>query len=120
MSDARWKPVREDDSGGERRLERRRELAQSLARGGMENVQVLSFEQAETVLTPKRREIIETLRTEDDITSVRGLARTLDRDKAQVSRDLKTLAEHSVISYEETGRGKRPYLQQEHLVVEPL
>jgi len=85
----------------------------------MEGTQIISFESAEKVLTPKRREIIDTLRTED-IDSVRDLARTLGRDKGQVSRDLGVLAEHSVVQFEETGRAKRPYLTQEYIIVEPL
>jgi predicted transcriptional regulator len=101
------------------RRERRAEMARSLARGGMEGVQVLSFESAERVLTEKRREIIDALRTED-VESVRQLAELLDRDKAQVSRDLGVLAEHGVVQYEKDGRAKRPYLVQEHIVVEPL
>uniref|UniRef100_A0A7D5GQA5 Helix-turn-helix domain-containing protein n=2 Tax=Natrinema halophilum TaxID=1699371 RepID=A0A7D5GQA5_9EURY len=85
----------------------------------MEGVQVLSLESAETVLTPKRRELIETLRSED-VESVRDLARRVGRDKAQVSRDLGLLAEHSIIRYEEAGRMKRPCLVQEHIIVEPI
>lgn len=116
MSQVDWSQTEED---GRDRIEQRRELAQSLARGGMESVQVISFETAERVLTPKRREIIETLRTVE-VESVRQLARELDRDKAQVSRDLAVLAEHGVIKYEEGGRAKKPYLVQDHIVVEPL
>lgn len=101
------------------RVQRRARMAQALARGGMDGVQVISHESAEVVLTPKRREVIETLRSAD-VESVRGLARRLDRDKGQVSRDLGTLAEHGVVNYHSEGRSKRPYLTQEHIVVEPL
>jgi predicted transcriptional regulator len=85
----------------------------------MSGVQVISWESAETVLTPKRRELIETLR-ETTPESVRGLARELDRDKSQVSNDLSTLAELGVIQYEKNGNAKAPRLTQDHIVVEPI
>jgi predicted transcriptional regulator len=85
----------------------------------MENVQIISLESAEKVLTPKRKEIIRTLRHED-VASVRELARRLGRDKGQVSRDLQVLAEHAVIRYETDGRAKAPRLMQEHIVIEPI
>ncbi len=116
MSQIEWSASGIDDT---ERREKRAKMARSLARGGMEGVQVLSFESAERVLTEKRRELIETLRSED-VESVRQLAELLARDKGQVSRDLGVLAEHGVIRYEEDGRAKRPYLVQEHIVVEPL
>lgn len=116
MAEIDWSSTRLDE---EARAARRARMARALARGGMEGVQVLSFESAEKVLTPKRRELIETLRTED-VESVRHLARCVDRDKGQVSRDLGVLAEHGVIQYEENGRAKRPHLVQEYLTVEPI
>lgn len=99
--------------------DRRAEMARALARGGMANVQIISLESAERVLTPKRKEIIRTLR-EAEIGSVRELARRLNRDKGQVSRDLQVLAEHAVIRYETDGRSKAPRLTQDHIVIEPI
>jgi predicted transcriptional regulator len=122
MSELDWTDDQNDDTTEANtadRTDRRQQLAQALARGGMDGVQVLSLESANRALTPKRREIIETLRVKD-VDSVRDLARRLDRDKGQVSRDLGVLAEHGIISYDEDGRAKRPYLTQEHLIVEPL
>lgn len=104
---------------GERRESRTGEMARALSRGGMEGAHVLSLESAEEVLTPKRRELIELLRAEE-VDSVRELARCVERDKGQVSRDLGVLAEHGIIKYEESGRSKRPYIVQDHIVVEPL
>ncbi|WP_227379887.1 HVO_A0114 family putative DNA-binding protein [Haladaptatus halobius] len=52
--------------------------------------------------------------------NVRDLARQLVRDEGQVSRDLETLARHGVISFETDGRAKKPYLQHEHVIVEPI
>jgi predicted transcriptional regulator len=97
----------------------RGKMARSLARGGMSGVQVISWESAETALTPKRREIIEILR-EIDPGSVRALARELGRDKSQVSNDLSTLAELGIIEYEKNGNAKAPRLTQDHIVVEPI
>lgn len=101
------------------RIERRAQMARALAKGGMDGVHVLSHESAERVLTEKRRELIDVLRHEE-VESVRDLARRVERDKGQVSRDLATLAEHAVVGFETTGRAKRPYLQSDHLVVEPI
>lgn len=103
-------------SGG---TELRAEMARSLARGGMPGVQVITWEVADEILTRKRRELIETLRT-SEVESVRGLAREVGRDKAQVSRDLGVLAEHGVIQYEKNGTAKQPRLTQQHIVVEPV
>lgn len=108
-----------DTVGSDARDDLRAEMARSLARGGMAGVQVISWETANEVLTPKRKEIIETLR-EREVGSVRDLARVLERDKGQVSRDLGKLAEHGVIRYEKQGNAKAPYLTQKHVVVEPI
>jgi predicted transcriptional regulator len=99
--------------------ERRQQLARTLARGGMTDVLVLSHESAERVLTGKRRELVRVLDREP-VESVRDLARRADRDKAQVSRDLAVLAEHGVVDFDTDGRAKRPFLQHEHVVVEPI
>lgn len=101
------------------RVDRRAEIARALARGGMEGVQVISLETAQKVLTPKRYEIIDLLHDED-VESVRALARELGRDKGQVSRDLQELASHAIIEYETDGRSKSPRLTQKHIVIEPL
>jgi len=106
----------EDDA---ERVERRAEMARALAMGGMDGAHVLSHESAERVLTEKRRELIDVLDC-DEVESVRALARRVERDKAQVSRDLGTLAEHGVVGFEADGREKRPYLENGHLVVEPI
>ncbi|MFC7076103.1 HVO_A0114 family putative DNA-binding protein [Haloarcula halophila] len=97
----------------------RLEFARTLTRGGMEGAQIISQQTADEVLTQKRRELISALETEQ-IESVRGLARMLDRDKAAVSRDLKLLAEHGIVDFDADGQAKRPYLQHDHLVVEPV
>lgn len=107
------------DPGRSESTPSRTEFARLLARGGMTGVQVIGQDTADEVLTERRREIIETLRTVD-VGSVRGLARELGRDKGAVSRDLELLASHGVVDFESEGRAKRPYLQHDHLVVEPV
>jgi predicted transcriptional regulator len=94
-------------------------MARALAKGGMTGAYVLSHESAERVLTEKRRELLDVL-DRDEVDSVRDLARRVERDKAQVSRDLGVLAEHGVVDFEKSGREKRPYLENDHLVVEPI
>lgn len=85
----------------------------------MEDVKILSLEEADEILTPKRQEIVEAL-SQGEYESVRDLARGLNRDKGQVSRDLATLAEHGVVTYDTDGRSKSPRLTQERVVVEPI
>ncbi|CQH65220.1 HTH domain protein (plasmid) [Halobacterium hubeiense] len=97
----------------------RQQMARALTKGGMDDVHVVSHDTADAVLTDRRREIINTLK-ESSPESVRALARQLGRDKAAVSRDLRELAEHNIITYEEDGRAKRPILTQDHVVIEPI
>ena len=100
-------------------IKRRQEMARALARGGVDDSHIISYQSAHEVLTPRRREIIDTL-NEETPDSVRALSRTLDRDKAAVSRDLGVLAEHNLVTYEEEGSAKRPVLVSENVVVEPV
>lgn len=97
----------------------RAKMARALAMAGMEGVNVISQRTAEQVLTRRRREILRAIKDEQP-ESVRALARTLDRDKGAVSRDLTRLCKAGVVTYEQDGRAKRPVLAQEHLVVEPI
>lgn len=94
-------------------------FARALAGSGYERVTVLSLDAAAAVLTERRRELVDALRT-GEYESVRALARNLDRDKGAVSRDLSVLAEHGVTTLEEDGRAKRPVLREATIVVEPL
>lgn len=94
-------------------------MSMALAKGGMDDFHVISEETAQTVLSPRRREILSVLK-ESEPESVRDLARKLGRDKAAVSRDLRDLAEHSLIDYEDAGRAKKPVLQHQRIIVEPL
>ncbi|GGL36281.1 hypothetical protein GCM10009037_19830 [Halarchaeum grantii] len=94
-------------------------MARALAEGGFSGVHVLSIDSAETVLTDPRMSLIDYLRAHD-VESIRELARELDRDKGNVSRDLKLLAKYGIVGFDTSGRAKRPFLKVEHLVVEPV
>lgn len=118
-SDAGGSP---DEHVTERLLERD-EFASDLNSRGYTDVLVLRRENGREVLTDSRLELVQYLDQHGaDVTSVRDLARKLDRDKGAVSKDLRRLAELDVIEYEGDGNGeaKRPGLKHEHVVIEPV
>jgi predicted transcriptional regulator len=111
-----------DDRIGERIL-RQDEFASDLNAQGYADVLVLRRENGRDILTESRLELVEYLeRHGEDIESVSDLARRLDRDKGAVSKDLRRLAELDVVEYEGEGDGeaKRPVLNHEHVVIEPV
>lgn len=95
------------------------EFTKRLVEGGFEDVLVLQRATAERVLTEKRMELVEEVAT-DDVSSVRDLARRLERDVSIVSRDLDVLFEAEVLDFERHGRSKKPVLAHENVFVEPL
>jgi len=101
------------------RIEKRAKLAKTLAKGGMDNVHVISFESARKILTNKKQEII-TFLSKNTVNSIQELADNLNRDKSQVSRDLKSLCEHGIVTYEKNGKSKKPMLRNSHIVIEPI
>jgi DNA-binding transcriptional ArsR family regulator len=109
----------EGEDAGSCSPEVRATFARSLALGGFDDVFVLSRAEAATVLTERRRELLERL-DEGEYDSVRALARAVGRDKGAVSRDLSVLAEHGLVTYEEDGRSRRPLLRHGTIVVEPV
>jgi predicted transcriptional regulator len=109
----------EPEPTDEKRNRNRRELARLLAQNGKDSVQVVSHETAREVLTDRRRELLWAIE-EYSPASIRELAEQLDRDDGQVGRDLHTLAEHALVTFEQEGRGKRPVLTAETVVVEPI
>lgn len=60
------------------------------------------------VLTPKRWELIERLQTLGP-SSVRGLARALDRDVKRVHDDVTTLLEYGLVTRTDDGKCRVPY-----------
>lgn len=95
------------------------EYLKRLTNAGFEDVLVLQRATAAQVLTEKRMELVENISTRD-VTSVRDLARQVDRDVSIVSRDLDVLFEAGVVDFEQNGRAKRPVLAHETVLVEPL
>lgn len=100
-------------------VETRSRMARALATNGFDDVQVISRESGLEVLTEKRIELLERLRDEE-FESVTDLADALDRDKGDVSRDLKLLTRHRVTTYAHDGNRKIPKLAHETVVVEPI
>ena len=98
---------------------KRGEIARALAEQGMEDVYVLDRGSAREVLTEKRTEVLDTLKSED-VESVRHLAEVLDRDKSVVSQDLQVLAKNDLIEYEKEGRRKVPKVKHGNVVVAPI
>lgn len=101
-------------------LQAREEFGSVLAANGYTDLLVLSREAGRAVLGGKRPALLDQLR-DGEPESIGALARELDRDKAEVSRDLSRLAEHGVVEYVDGPRGaKAPRLQCEHVVIEPI
>ena len=90
-----------------------------LTESGEDDVVSLSRETAERVLTEKRMQIVKEI-AEDEVSSVRELARRLERDVSIVSRDLNVLFEAEVIDFEENGRSKKPVLAHDDIFVDPV
>ncbi|WP_436936486.1 ArsR family transcriptional regulator [Halovenus marina] len=108
-----------EDANSPERVRARSMLAKTLSDAGYDDVLVLSHETAEETLTPNRREIIQAL-TRTNVESVRELADVLERDYGNVSRDLGALVRSNIVGYVETGTSKRPVLEHETVIVEPL
>lgn len=98
---------------------KRADITRTLVQEGYDDVLVLDHDTATRVLTEKRRELLERIRT-DDVESVRRLADELGRDKAAVSRDLNVLFEYDLVEYETSDQRKVPVLKHETVVVEPI
>lgn len=97
----------------------RTEFLKRLAAAGYEGVLVLQLETVERVLTPKRRELIDVIRTED-VASIRDLARRVDRDPSAVHKDLQKLFEIGIVDFEEDGSRKVPRIRPNTIMVEPI
>jgi len=113
-------------TGGEQigeRLRQQDEFAAALNAEGYTDILIVRRENGRDVLTDSRRELIDYLDQHgDDIESVSGLARSLDRDKGAVSKDLHRLAELDIVAYEGSGEGeaKRPVLKHDTVIIEPV
>jgi predicted transcriptional regulator len=99
--------------------ERKSTFAKRLARAGYEDFLILEKEDAESVLTEKRRELLDAIAAEE-AESISALAERVGRDVSAVHRDLDRLFTYSLIFYEEEDGRKMPRLKHEHVFVEPL
>ena len=121
-------PTEEHDSDADSSLsEEDRGILQSmrfsdaLLKAGYNDPMVLTWETAQQVMTEKRLEIIEAIGSEDAFDSHRELARHLERDIAQVQRDLDLLYGVGVLDREAgIGSASTPALATDTLVVSPL
>lgn len=94
-------------------------IVRALSDAGYEDVLVLDEETASSVLTEKRRELLDHIEA-GGVESVRNLAAAVGRDKAAVSRDLRRLFEYDLIDFETDGRRKVPIQKHETVIVEPI
>lgn len=91
-----------------------------LEQAGIADATLLRRETAERVLTEKRIELLREIAGDEEVTSMRDLARRVDRDISRVSKDLDILSKANIIEYEQKGRSKRPVLQTSNVFVEPI
>ncbi len=89
------------------------------SRAGYDDVLYTDADAARRILTEKRIEIIETL-AEEEVESIRDLARRLDRHVSTVKADLDVLSEEQVIEYEQQGTRKVPLLKHPNVIVKPI
>ncbi|MDY6768741.1 MAG: transcriptional regulator [Candidatus Nanohaloarchaea archaeon] len=95
------------------------EIVESLSEAGYDNILVLTPEAAADVTTEKRMELISTIRA-NDVRSIRGLARTVDRKENVVHEDLQILFRKGVVDFEEEGNRKIPVIPHDKILVEPI
>lgn len=95
------------------------DLSRTLAEQGYEDVLFIDLEDARKVITEKRLEIIETIQNQE-ISSIRDLARKLDRKENVVYADLQLLFEEGVVDFEQEANRKIPVLRHENIFVRPI
>lgn len=95
------------------------DLSRTLAEQGYDDVLFIDLEDARKVLTEKRLEIIETIQSRE-VSSIRDLARQLDRKENVVYSDLQLLFEEGVVDFEEEANRKIPVLRHENIFVRPI
>lgn len=97
----------------------RRDIALALGKAGISGCTLMDYETARPALIASRIEVLHVLR-EHDVDSFRDLAARLERDEAEVCRDLAVLAEQGFIEYDDADRGKRPTVTMPYVFVGPL
>lgn len=94
-------------------------LSEALADAGYEDVLIIDLENARKVLTDRRLEVIQTIR-DQDVSSIRELARTLDRKENVVYEDLQLLFEEGIVDFERDANRKVPVLRHDNALVRPI
>lgn len=94
------------------------DFAKSLSDSGYDETLILDLETVRK-LTDNDIEVIEKLKN-GDIVSVSGLADELDRDQANVSRNLQKLYKLDIVSIKNEGRTVIPKLKHNYLAIKPL
>lgn len=112
-------PVNEMPVQKEQKVPEELEFARRMSEAGYSDLLVLDRRTAQEVMTEKRTELLEEIQDEEP-DSVRGLARRVERDPAQVSRDLDTLFRNGIIEFDEQGDRKVPVLAHENVFVKPI
>ena len=107
------------NSDNSQSLENYSDFMKFLTKSGVEDVLVLKRDTFRDVTTPKRTEIIETIQQEE-ISSIRGLSRKLDRKVSAVHKDLEVLYESNVIDFREENGSKVPEIKHQNILPEPL
>ena len=93
------------------------DFAKSLSDSGYDETLILDLETVRK-LTDNDIEVIEKLKN-GDIVSVSGLADELDRDQANVSRNLQKLYKLDIVNIENEGRTVTPKLKHDYLTIDP-
>lgn len=76
----------------------------------------LSEEEKRKILTPKRLELIRTIKKEKP-KSIKELARKVERPREAVSRDLRILKTYGLLKLVQKGRRKIPKTQKEGVLI---
>ncbi|MDY6764521.1 MAG: hypothetical protein SV377_02360 [Halobacteria archaeon] len=98
---------------------RKSEFARRLLEAGYKDFLILEKDDAQKVLTQKRRELLGAIE-DKEIESITHLSEAVGRDVSIVHRDLDLLFKYDIIEYDEKQGRKIPKLKHEHVFVEPL
>jgi len=104
------------DESDPARVKHRCQLSQAISEE-FGDVLILSSEIADKALTPKRRELINTI-AHREIESQNQLAEILGRDPGNVKRDVAVLIDAGIIGRKKEGRAYRPYLKFDLVLAE--
>ena len=102
----------------DQRIKRLKEVSES-ERVESDDLLLLDVEAFRKVSTPKRREVIESLRT-GDFESQKELAEFLGRDIKNVHEDLELLRRHGVVELKDKGGSTRPLLRHRYIAGETI